>query len=377
MPRGSVGKRKGPNGESWYFRIDVGRDKDGRRLQKTRRGFVSRDEAYAAMQNELVQRRKGTYVEPAKETLAEYLDRWLTLAAPRWRPSTQANYRACVNRLTRVLGSQQLGSLTPLVIQEAYVRLLPNLAPSTMRTTHVVFRQALRQAVAWQLLPKDPSDGVSLPALLPKAISRWSAKDTQQFLRTSTRDPAYALWSVFLDAGLRIGEAQALRWGDVDLDRQVITVSRTMTCTANRRDVIGEYPKTAAGRRSIPIRTSTVALLRAHQAQQRLRRVKLGPAWHNLNLVFDRGDGRPLRRGTVGDRLRSAAKYAGVPPLTPHGLRHTNATLLSAAGVSPKIIAERLGHRTVTITLNRYVHPDEAAHRQAIDLLGKLLDEAV
>lgn len=373
--KGSVSYRDGPRGRSWFFRIDTGRDAGGRRRTKTRRGFPTRKAALTAMQKELHERRSGSYVDPSPEPLGAYLDRWLAATRQGRRPVTNRNYRNELARLPGGLRAIPLATLTALAIQEAEGELLLTYAPATVRQTHTILKMALAQAVRWRLLPHNPAAGVAPPHVSRSPLPTWTAAEARRFLAATREDPWHSLWRLLLDAGLRLGEARALRWADVDLDAALVTVRRTMTRAEDGRDLMGDDVKTPSGRRIIPVMEATVAALRAHRERQERQRRSIGPLWRDGDLVFCRDDGAPLSDAYLDPRLARAIAAADVPRLTHHGLRHTCGTLLILAGVPVKIVSERLGHRSVAFTLDRYVHPDASAGVQAVDALARVLGE--
>ena len=181
-----------------------------------------------------------------------------------------------------------------------------------------------------------------------------------------------ALYRLALDGGLGIGECLALGWSDVDRERGVVSVRRTLTRDAGGRWVVGAVAKTAARRRAVPIGPGTMAALRGQLARQAERRLAC-PGWHDLGLVFDWSDGRPCCPPTVQQRFARAVRRAEAPPLTFHGLRHTCATLLLGAGVHPKIVQERLGHKTVAMTMDRYSHVAPGMQGTAAEALEAIL----
>ena len=375
--RGSVQKYAGKRGTSWCYVIDLGRTPEGKRDQKRRRGFPTRKAAEEAMQKELHERRAGTYVEPTHLTVGAYLERWLAEADAGWREATAYAYAGIVrNRIVPYLGDAPLAKLSALDVQACYRRLLEaGYAPSTVRLTHTVLREALEQAVRWRLIPANPCAAAKAPATQAVEPESWTAEEARAFLAATAGDDLARLWRLGLDSGMRLGELLALTWADIDFARGTVAVRRTLTPSRGGAWTIGDGPKSAKGRRSIPLAEATLAALRSHRARQTERRLLLGPDWHDLGLVFDRGNGEPCRPATVQARFERAVARAGVTPLTPHGMRHTMATLLLAAGVHPKIVQERLGHATIGMTLDRYSHVTMDMQRGAAGIMGDLLGE--
>ncbi len=373
--RGSVQKYTGTRGVSWSYVIDLGRTPDGKRDQKRKRGFATRKAAEESLQRELHDRRIGAYVEPTRLTVGEYLERWLIEAEGARLAHTMYTYRSIVrNRIAPHLGTIPLAKLGPIDVQGCYRALgAAGYAPKTIHLTHTVLRQALSQAVRWRLVPTNAADAGDLPTGRRKEIEAWTAGDARAFLAATAGDDRHALWRLLLDSGMRLGEALALVWADVDLAANTVAIRRTLTRTKGGGWIVGDAAKTRAGRRPVAITPPTVVALRVHRAAQAERRLRLGQAWVDEGFVFDRGDGGRPSPATVQHAFERAVAEAGVPRLTPHGCRHTSATLLILAGVPLKVVSDRLGHASMAITADVYGHVTAEADRSAADRLAELL----
>jgi integrase len=319
----------------------------------------------------------GAFVVASKETVGEFLDRWLAASTPGWSEATIALYRGVIkNRLKPYLGGIRLDRLDALTIQDAYAKLTTaGYAPNTVLATHSVLDQALDRAVVWRMLPHNPTTGVTLPAAPRPTPEVWTAEEAAAFLASAHDDRFAPIWRLGLDSGMRMGEMLALTWRDVDLKSGIVAVRRTVTRAIDHGWKIGEIPKTASSRRSIPLREATVAALRKQRVRQAELRLAGGDRWANLDLVFSRDNGEWIDPVVVRDAFDRAVERARVPPLTPHGMRHTMATLLLAAGVHPKIVQERLGHKSIKITLDRYSHVSMTMQQDAVRALDRLFDD--
>lgn len=374
MARGSITPRPSKDGKRMSYRIKwESRGPDGtRRHHSATRSTKKEAERFLA--EKLGQVTDGTFVAPNKETLGHFLERWLEIVRPDLAQSTAYGY-ACVIRARIVphLGNVPLTQLDQLAVQQCYTSLhAAGYAPDTIKATHTVLHSALRQAVAWRLLQRNPADGVRVPGGTTKPPQTWNAEQAAAFLHATRRADYAALWRLGLDSGMRIGELLALAWQDVDLRTGVASVSRTLT-HAPPGFRIGEYAKTASSRRAIVLGSDTIVALRGHRARQAARRLALGPHWTDLDLIFDRGDGTPYHPSTVRDAFERAVARAGLPSLTPHGMRHTMATVMLAAGVHPKVVQERLGHKSIQMTLDRYSHVSMTMQQDAAALLERIL----
>lgn len=319
----------------------------------------------------------GTYVDPSKESLAAYLERWLEAMAPTWAESTlRARASVVRHRIVPELGATPLAKLDALMVQSYYAGLNKQYEPSTVRATHSVQDAALARAVKWCLIPRNPADDALLPSTPRPTATVWSSEECAAFLLAVKGHRFESLWQLALDSGMRIGEILGLSWRDLALDRDEPTVSVRRSLTFDKDDHIklGEVPKTKASRRSIVIDDDTVLALRAYRAQQAERRLLLGPAWQNLGLVFDRGDGRLLDPNVVRKSLdRVLDRNPALPRISMHGMRHTMATLALEGGVNPKVVQERLGHASVQMTLDRYSHVTMSMQADAAKIISALL----
>lgn len=217
-----------------------------------------------------------------------------------------------------------------------------------------------RLAIARDQVAASPATGLQLPAVRGRRDRVVSPADAAALL-TALPDRDRALWATFLYAGLRRGEAQALRWQDVDLAAGVIRVERGW-------DQIGGAiePKSRAGRRIVPISSALRTYLVAHK-------LATGPT---ATLTFGRPDGKPFDPSTIMDRARRTWKNASLQHITPHEARHMYASLMIAAGVNAKTLSEYMGHANISITLDRYGHLLPGAEQHAASLLDAYLATA-
>jgi integrase len=359
--RGHVHKR----GNRWAWVVDAGRDPGtGKRKQKTKGGFDTKAAAEMALREFLVDFNSGTYVAPAVTTLAEYLDEWLVTSATHVRPTTQAGYRKDVANICTKLGGVRLGSLAPQQIEKAYAELMATggvsgrpLAPKTVKNVHTVLRRALGDAERLGLVSRNVVRQVRPPTAVRPEIVTWSADEVRQFLESVEDHRLRAVLVVLATTGMRRGEVMGLRWGDVDLEAGRMAVEQTLN-TVNDKLSFGPV-KTAKSRRRLSLDKQTIDALRRHRAEQDADRKRFGAGWgaDGLDLVFRDQLGGPVHPDRFTRQFKTLVRQAGLPELRgPHNLRHTWATLALEAGVHPKVVSERLGHSTISITLDTYSH---------------------
>lgn len=383
--RGSVAQAA--NG-TWYFIVDIGQGAD--RRQTRRRGFTSRRAAQAELTKTLTSLDQGAYVAPKRVTLAEFLQQtWLPAIEHTIKPGTFESYRRNVriHIAGRPLGRRLLQDVGPADLNGHYRLLLAGdddhraLSARSVAYIAAILHRAFRDAVRWQTLTRNPADAADPPRPHAKPEMRtWSAAELRAFLQSLDEDRLSGCWWLLATTGMRRGEALGLRWGDVDFDRKLLRVVRTLITTDVQRKGTPGFawgtPKTAKGRRTIALDDAAVAALKAHRKRQREERLSLGGDYRDEDLVVCEPDGSPVHPKTISYRFTKAVRAAGLPKIRLHDLRHTHATLALEAGVHPRIVQERLGHATVSITLDTYSHVDLDLQAAAAARVAALLTAA-
>ena len=298
------------------------------------------------------------------------------------RPSTWAAYKVIVeSRIIPALEMVPVQRLSAAQLNKLYASLLADgrhdgrggLSPRSVQYTHVTIHKALADAVKGQLIPRNVAGQATPPRPQTKEPTTWTASDLRAFLAHVEEDRLNAAYLLAAAAGLRRGEVLGLRWRDVDMAGGRLAVVQTLLHVRN--ELAFSTPKTAKGRRSVALDTRTIEALRAHRRAQVEERLALGPGYQDGDLVFAREDGAPLWPDSFSRAFNRHAKAAALPAIRFHDLRHTHATLALQAGVHPKVVSERLGHATVSITLDTYSHAipvmeEEAAERVAALVLA-------
>lgn len=354
------------------------------RRQRCQAGFRTRTEAEDALAEAITAERKGTAVSPEKMTVSEYLEQeWLPAIASTVRQTTLASYTTHVKRhINPHLGKFPLTRLTGARINGLYAALRENgkvcghggLAPNSVRRVHATLHRAMHDAVRWGYLGRNPvesADPPKGPGDEKGEMKTWSAKELKAFLDATKETRLYPLWHMMAMTGLRRGEALALRWEDVDLKAGRLAVRRSLVPLGAK--VIVSEPKTRRGNRLIALDKTTVAALKKRRKEQLAERLAWEGAWEESGLVFTRENGSLIHPERVTKAFASAVRKAGVPVIRLHSLRHTHATLGLAAGIHPKIISERLGHSTVSLTLDIYSHAVPALSEEAANVIAALV----
>ena len=373
--RGSI--RKEQNG-TWCLVVDVAGAGGGRR-QVRRRGFATRREAQASLIELLASMQQGTFVKPEKLTVGAYLAEWMdSLVSSGRGPSTVSSYQNSLRlHVAPYVGEIHLQALTARDLDRLYRRLLEEgrrtpgggpLSKRTVRYVHTILSAALKDAVNKGLLPRNPAQAASPPsAASTKApeMAWWRPEELKAFLAFVADDELATLIRVAAMTGMRRGEVVGLRWIDVDLPAGRLTVRRQLASV--NYQVRWDSPKSEKGRRTIDLDGETLSALEQVRAAPALEANELG-------LVFPRADGMPRHPEQVSTTFDRLVARSGQPRIRMHDLRHTHAAHLIAAGVDPLTISRRLGHASVSFTLDRYGHLMAQAGANAANAVASLLD---
>lgn len=374
MPRPGV-KRRGFGEGSIYPRKD-GRWVSYLRLPDGRKKFFTGTKEMVKERLLEAQRQAhaGQLVIGRDQALSLYLDRWLADAVRHSvRPKTFENYELCVRRIVPFIGRIRLRALAPEQIQYALGKLLDSgLAPRTVRQVHMVLRRALKQAVLWRMLASNPSDAVSGPRPERKEVRTLSESEVRHLLNVTRGMRDHGLWVFLVTTGVRLGEALALRWSDIDVKEGRATIRRAVQRQRGAGLVFVE-PKSARSRRTVPVPRETIEVLEDQRRMNDRDRGKAGDLWQENDLVFPTPVGRPRDTAYRAISFHVALERAGLPRMRLHDLRHTAATHLLTKHVHPKVVQDLLGHSTIAITLDTYSHLMPALAREASTLMSGLL----
>jgi len=368
----------------WQYIIDNGHDHaTGKRRQRRKRGFTTQADALAALkQDRAAIEAGGAYLDAEKLTFLQYMDLWLEgLAQTKLKERTLTDY---VNETRRYIHSHmqdvRLHKLSPLHLEALYRTLTEGggkngkpLAAKTVLRVHRVIRKALGDAERKGLINSNPARLADKPSTAQDDNERpaWTPAQLRAFLDAAAGEQLYPLFRLAALSGMRRGELCGLMWEDVNFSAQTVRVRQTLAMINGKPKV--ESPKSRRSRRVLDLDDETADTLRAHRESQAELREFIGTSWTETGYVFTNPTGRPHHPDNVSRAFTGFVRTLDVPYLTLHGLRHTHATQLLAAGTNPRIVSERLGHANVAFTLQVYGHVLPGQQRQAAEAAAALL----
>ena len=367
--------------------IDLGPDASGKRRQKWHSGYRTKRDAEGALAELVGSVNKGAYVAPARQTVADYLTvDWLPAVRGTLRASTYDSYARNIRlHVIPHIGGLQLQQLDGPILNRWYHAMgagetRKELSKRSVAYIATIVHRALADAVRWNRLLANPADRSDPPRVRMAdraARPTWTAAQLAQALAALEDDRLAALWFLYATTGMRRGEALGLRWRSVDLEAGTASIHETLVTTGVRHEgdqgFGWETPKTAKGRRSVALDPRTVAALRGHRVRQAQERLLAGPGYDDQDLVFAEVDGRPLHPKSISETWNSRVRTLGLPHLSLHGLRHTYCTLALEAAVHPRVVQERVGHASVSITLDLYSHVNPAMQADAADKVANVI----
>lgn len=367
---------------TWNLVLELGRRRDPetgkvKRIQKWFTFEGTKKEAERALNEKLNLYYRGHVIEPSKMLFGEWLDQWLeTAVQPSKAIRTYETYKSLIKvHLKPKLGEHPIGELRPDHLDAYY--LASTLSQKTLENHHHVLNGALSAAVAYKMIQDNPAAlAMNKPHGEESEAQCWDVDDAKRFLEAAEqRGPqSAAFYRLALETGARKGELCGFQWKDLDWEKGAITVMRQL---------VKRWPEPLFGPpkrkkpRVIDLSQQCLAALRQHRKSQAEIRLQAGSAYEDHGLIFAYEQppfGMPLSANNIGQReYAKLIKAAGVRAITFHGLRHTAATLMLKQGTAIKVVAERLGHKKPTITLDVYAHVLPSMQKQAAEQLGALL----
>jgi integrase len=317
------------------------------------------------------------FIESSRQTLKEHLDNWLKMIRTRVAEQTYNSYETLLRiHIHGRIGQIRLSEIKIHDVQKVYAEMqLAGLSARTVRYAHTVLSMALKKAVELNYIVKNPCDFAELPKQFKEETKAFSPEQASLFLRYAKNNRHGLIFEFALMTGMRPEEYLALRWSDIDFSRQIVKVQRALVWSKGGGFQFSE-PKTKKSRRSIPLPKSIIIKLKTHRKKQLEFRFKLGQTYHNLDLMFASEVGKPLHYRNITQRhYEKILENAGLHEegFVLYSLRHSCATLLLSTGENPKIVAERLGHTSVKMTLDTYSHVLPDMQKGASDKLDALL----
>lgn len=382
----------------WEARAIIGRTIDGKPKFK----YIyrkTRAEVASELSKVLAELAEDAYIDETKVTFVGWLKTWLeTYAKPSIKLSTYTSYETYIRgHITPYFKNLKLKDLNPKILQDFFNTKLTGgrldnkeggLSDKTLKNLYNMVHASLKQAYLNEMIKKNICEFIKVPKVSRKEM-RVLTREEQTNLITASRNHRLGIVVVLdLFTGMRLGEILALRWNDIDFNKNLIsvknTIKRVTTHNSDERktEIILDTPKTENAYRVIPLINEIKIELKNHLKIQNKEKQISGTAYNNKNFVFCNEIGEPYdqktfknyynkillecgliksRPKTIRDKIKKGLKSkpkpkGSSPNVTFHTLRHTFATRAIEQGMDVLVLSKILGHSDPSTTLNKYGH---------------------
>ncbi len=332
------------NEKLWGYRYRY-YDALGKRREKSQQGLKSEKVAYRALLEVKASILNGEVkqVENSNLTVSEWLDIWFETHKNDWEITTQLQRENAIKyQMKPMLGKYKLAELDKTTYKRVYInKLLDYYEPSTVQLFHRLFKVAINAAVDDEIIPRNRFKKITIP--VEEVNDNFlTAKELNEFLKAAKElenITNYTLILLLAYTGVRKGEALGLKWNNIDLENNKITVERT-------RDKKGaRTPKTKNSYRTIRVDNILVSQLKLYRTWCKMTKLSFGKHISDDDFVFiSYQSGTPTGENTLKYSFDRIIKKTKLKRITPHGLRHTHATILISQKQPVNVIADRLGN---------------------------------
>ena len=374
--KGSINKNKKTG--KWDFIVDIGKDSfTGKRKQKRKRGYDSKEEAEKALTKLLNELNEGRVIEVTNMYFDEFFDIWLEERKLTVEKSTFNNNVTFYNLYIKPkIGGLRLKNISPLILQRFVNELVlsKKLSSGTIHKIFDILKVVFKKAIKLKLLSDNPAQQVELPKIRKNEINVWGIDEVNTFLQKckDVKRPSkyYTAYLIAILTGMRQGEILGLRWKDIDYDKGLIFIRQTLSHDGKEIKI---GAKTVSGVRTIHISKMLIDQLKEEKQRIEKQKLKLGNSYEDNDLVVCTREGKPIIATNLVKAFKKDVKKVGLPIIRWHDLRHTHATMLIERNVNPKIIQERLGHSRIGVTLDIYSHVLPSMQREAVTQLDSVI----
>lgn len=374
---GTISKR--PDG-TWWARITVGRDAQGKQKRKAFYGKTRKEvqEKLTAALNEI---NAGTYIEPSKMKIGQWMDVWLKeYTMNSVQPSTYARNEHIIRKYIKpIIGECILKDLRHDMVQR-YINNLNSEGVSSgqIQRAYNLLKNACEQAVINEMIPKNPVLRTKYPKHKVSEARVLTREEQEKLVKVAPLYPDGNIFIFMLFTGLRVGEALALTWDDIDFDNKTAEVNKSQT-RYKRIDGKVVYalgvskPKTETSNRKVPLIPKLVDMLEKLKTENENKKLLFGDDYNSENIVFCNAEGKMSHSSNIRRRLQTITKQLGIEGVHPHTMRHTFATRGAEQGIDIKVMQTLLGHSEINTTANIYTHVLEEQKALNISKLEPLL----
>lgn len=373
--------------KTFGYEIDI--TIQGSRIREVKRGFNTKTEAKEeGKRKELEIKKHGKQgydisdiisKDKDKITVKELLELWIQTKKTTISPNTYEFYNNCSHMMFKEIGDKKARKLKPEHIELMVNKVVENgFTSTTARHYYNVLNNAYNWAITRGYVVKNPCVLVSKPKKAKKEMKVYDDEQLHKLLNRIKNMSCYIPVMLASTTGMRLAEVCGLTWDCVDLEKGFIEVKKQLQEVNGMLELTAL--KTAGSNRKIILLDYTINALKVLKEKQEENKSYLGNKYSKVDYVVCKNDGNPYAPSYVGRNYRRVLKdykiceELGIPIIRFHDLRHTHATLMLKANINPKIVADRLGHSTVKMTLDTYSHILPGIQEEAIKKLNTIMN---
>lgn len=369
------------SGETRYeVVVDAGVDPLTEKRRQTRKRFASLDEANKARSKIITDVDAGNYAVRSARTVEQVCNDYVN-GRHKLRPTSRAKLEYDLELFRSRHGSKNIQAVTKAHIdaivrdlreggtKTATGRIRRPWSPSAVNKTILAISQVLEDAKEQRFVNSNVAARVDRVEMSAKKLSTYTPAQVSQLLAAADEDRLGHAWHLAL-SGLRRGEVAGLRWSDVDLAANTLTIVNNRT-SAGGRTVEGR-PKSDTSERTLPMTEKIRGALESARTRQKRERLAAGEAYGDGAYVVSNELGSPYNPAVLSRYWREMTVRAGLPPIRLHDARHTAATAMHLQGVPIAVIAQWIGHKDASFTMRLYAHSQDEALRSVVDLLNRV-----
>lgn len=324
------------------------------------------EDAYKRKMDIHTQINTGCYVTPNKLRLSDYMKEWLERKKPEIESGTWVSYES-INRLyiTPQIGRVYMSDVRRMTFQSFIDKLSKNgsagkgkpLSASYIHNIAGTLSAAMTDAFRDELIPKNYAEKLRLPKITFEKPVAMQDDARKAFEAAIAESPYRIIFTIMLEAGLRVSEALGLKWDNINFDTGHITIDGQLERQRGKASIRQRKEETKSHRtRTTFIPAYVLGLLRQEATRQKENRLRAGKLWQNdANLIFTRPDGSPIPHTTVENAYRKIRNAIGHPEFVTHTLRKTHITNEMRAGSSAEAVADSVGHSNPEVTRRHYI----------------------
>jgi len=305
----------------------------------------------------------------------DYIEKWVNEQESFLKPTTLSGYKGIVkNHIIPFFSNRKilLVDVKPQHIQEYYnSKAQKGLSPGSVQRHHSLIRKALQNAVMKDVILYNPADRTQRPKQSKYNPKIYDAEQLKRLLMSVRETPIEVPITICCHYALRRGEVLGLQWKNIDFDKRIITIQNSVVRAG--KAIFQESTKTQSSNRILPMDDEIYNYLKEHKKHQKTNSHLFGKMYDKNDFVCTWNDGRPFSPEYLSHAFKRILKKNDLPPIRFHDIRHSVATELLNSGVDLKVIQEYLGHSTIGITANYYLHPDINQKSKALKQINKLL----